>query len=87
MNDIKEKKAQELSGEVVSNKMDKTVVVRVTSFRKHPKYQKYVRASKNYKAHDADNAYQEGDKVMIRASRAYSKDKKWEVVDVIKKSE
>lgn len=87
MNDIKEKKAQELSGEIVSDKMDKTVVVRVTSFRKHPKYKKYVRASKNYKAHDADNTYHTGDQVMIRASRAYSKDKKWEVVDVIKKSE
>ena len=87
MNDVKETKQQELSGEVVSDKMDKTVVVSVTSFRKHPRYQKYVKASKRYKAHDAENTYGVGDKVIIRASRAYSKDKKWEVIDGTKKSE
>lgn len=83
----KKTNTQELRGEVVSDRMDKTVVVRVTAFRKHPKYEKYVRVSKRYKAHDPQNVHHVGEQVVIRASRAYSKDKKWEVVDFTKKSE
>ena len=63
-----------LTGEVISNKMDKTVVVVVTNTRRHPLYGKVIRVSKNYKAHDEDNACKIGDRVRIVESRPYSKD-------------
>ncbi len=69
-----------LKGTIVSDKMDKTIVVEVTSLRRHPKYHKFVRTTKNYKAHDKENEYKTGDKVIIESSRPLSKDKKWVVV-------
>lgn len=70
-----------LSGVVVSNKMDKTVVVSVSRFVKHPKYGKYYKVSKKYKAHDEGNKYQVGDKVNLIESRPISKDKKFIVAE------
>ena len=70
-----------LSGVVVSNKMDKTVVVSVSRFVKHPKYGKYYKVSKKYKAHDENNKYQVGDKVSLIESRPISKDKKFIVAE------
>jgi small subunit ribosomal protein S17 len=64
-----------LEGVVVSDKMDKTVVVSVTRFEKHPKYKKYVKMSKKYKAHDEANEKKIGDKVVIEETRPLSKDK------------
>ncbi len=69
-----------LKGFIVSDKMDKTVVVEIRRMKKHPKYKKYYKVSKKYKAHDANNEYHTGDKVVIRESRPISKDKHWVVV-------
>lgn len=64
-----------LSGVVVSDKMDKTVVVNVTRYIAHKKYGKYYKVDKRYKAHDENNSYKVGDKVIIEESKPISKDK------------
>ncbi|MBI2120560.1 MAG: 30S ribosomal protein S17 [Parcubacteria group bacterium] len=69
-----------LKGIVVSDKMQKTVVVEVNRFVKHPKYGKYMKQSKKYKAHDESNTYKIGDKVSIEETRPISKDKSFKVV-------
>ncbi|GMQ95451.1 MAG: hypothetical protein BMS9Abin13_565 [Patescibacteria group bacterium] len=69
-----------LRGVVVSDKMDKTVVVSADRFVKHPKYGKYIRRTKRYKAHDEKNEYKVGDKVRIEETRPISKDKTFKVV-------
>lgn len=68
-----------LSGVVVSDKMQKTVVVAVNNFKKHPKYQKYYTVTKKYKAHD-ELGKKVGDKVTIESTRPISKDKHFKVV-------
>ncbi|OGI70616.1 30S ribosomal protein S17 [Candidatus Nomurabacteria bacterium RIFCSPLOWO2_01_FULL_42_20] len=65
----------QLKGVVVGDKMDKTVVVLVSRYVKHPKYKKYIRRDKKFKAHDPDNKYKIGDKVTIEETRPISKDK------------
>jgi small subunit ribosomal protein S17 len=72
-----------LIGEVVSNKMDKTVVVVVRRTRRHPLYGKVIRISKRYKAHDETNECLVGDQVRIVESHPYSKDKHWRVEAVL----
>lgn len=69
-----------LKGVVVSDKMDKTVVVSVTRFVKHPKYKKYVKITKKFKAHDEDNSSKVGAQVSIKETRPMSKDKRFVVV-------
>ncbi|MHB8651588.1 MAG: 30S ribosomal protein S17 [Minisyncoccota bacterium] len=69
-----------LKGVVVSDKMDKTIVVVVNRYVKHPKYDKYQTRSKKYKAHDAENAYHVGDTVMIEETPPISKDKHFRVI-------
>jgi len=69
-----------LSGVVVSDKMDKTITVSVTRFVKHPKYGKFMKTAKKYKAHDPENRYKEGDEVSIEETRPISKDKSFIVV-------
>lgn len=69
-----------LSGIVVSDKMDKTVVVSVSRFVKHPKYGKFYKINKKYKAHDEENKYKVGDKVEITETRPISKDKRFRVI-------
>ncbi len=76
----KENTGKTLSGVVVSDKMDKTVVVSVNRFVKHPKYGKYLKRTKRYKAHDEKNEYKEGDKVNIRETPPISKNKTFRVV-------
>jgi len=71
-----------LSGEVVSTKMDKTVVVQVKRSFRHPLYHKNITKSKKYAAHDENNSYTQGDHVLIRETRPLSKTKKWEVVSL-----
>ena len=71
---------------VVSDKMDKTVVVMVSRLKKHPKYKQRYRTTKKYKAHDEKNEYKVGDKVIIQESRPISKDKRWRVKGLVKKS-
>lgn len=75
----KESKAKILKGVVVSDKMDKTIVVSVSRFVKHPLYGKYYKVNKRYKAHDADNKYKVGDQVEILETRPISKDKNFKV--------
>jgi len=69
-----------LKGIVVSDKMDKTIVVLVERIKQHPRYKKRYRIFKKYKAHDPDNKYKMGDKVQIQESKPISKDKKWIVL-------
>ncbi|MGB3501240.1 MAG: 30S ribosomal protein S17 [Mesorhizobium sp.] len=69
-----------LQGEVVSDKNDKTVVVRVERRFTHPVMKKTVRMSKKYKAHDENNVHKVGETVFIQESKPFSKDKRWIVV-------
>ncbi|OHA82829.1 MAG: 30S ribosomal protein S17 [Candidatus Yonathbacteria bacterium RIFOXYC1_FULL_52_10] len=69
-----------LKGTVVSDKMEKTVVVRVNRYVKHPKYKKYITRSKRYKAHDETNTYHVGDIVFIQEVPPISKDKHFQVI-------
>jgi small subunit ribosomal protein S17 len=73
-------KKQQLIGTVVSNKMDKTVVVKVDIRKRHPKYKKAYTVSKKYKAHDENEEYKPGDKVVIESIRPMSKEKKFKVI-------
>ncbi len=68
-----------LRGTVVSDKMDKTIVVAVSSVKEHPIYRKKYKVTTRFKAHDADNAMHTGDLVEITETRPLSKDKRWEV--------
>ncbi len=70
-------------GIVVSDKMDKTIVVQIVRKAKHPLYGKTVKITKKYKAHDEENVAKIGDKVMITETRPISKDKKWRLVEVV----
>lgn len=79
--------AKELMGRVVSDKMDKTVVVAVESRVPHPKYQKIVVRTKKYKAHDDSNECKAGDVVRIRETRPLSRTKCWVVADIVGRSE
>ncbi|ABV33154.1 MULTISPECIES: 30S ribosomal protein S17 [Pseudothermotoga] len=74
-----------LTGVVVSNKMDKTVVVEVTRKLEHPVYKKYIQRSKKYYAHDEKNECKAGDTVLIEETRPLSKMKRWRVVEVLKR--
>ena len=70
-------------GRVVSDKMDKTVVVSVERLRRHPVYKRVVRLSSKFKAHDEENSARVGDTVRIEESRPLSRDKRWRVVEVV----
>ena len=74
------KKKKKLKGAVVSDKMAKTVVVSVIRLKKHPKYKKYFKVTKKFKAHDENNEYHVGDRVLIEETRPLSKDKRWIVI-------
>ena len=73
------------TGKVVSDKMDKTVVVAVIDNVRHPLYKKIVKRTVKFKAHDEQNACGIGDTVMIMETRPISKDKRWRVVEIIEK--
>jgi len=70
----------QLTGKVVSDKMAKTVVVLVERLKQHPKYHRYYRVSKKYKAHDQNGEFKMGDKVIIEECRPISADKCWKVI-------
>lgn len=72
-------------GQVVSDKMDKTVVVAVATPRRHPLYRKTIRRVIKYKAHDKNNECRLGDKVKIAETRPISKDKRWRVMEILTK--
>ena len=71
---------KKLKGTIVSDKMDKTVVVEVTSLKKHPKYERRFRVSKRYKAHDPENSHKVGERVVIGETRPMSKGKSWKIL-------
>jgi small subunit ribosomal protein S17 len=75
-----------LQGIVVSDKMDKTVVVSVSRSARHPVYNKIIKTSKKYKAHDEKNECRAGDKVRIMETRPLSKEKFFRVVQIIEKA-
>jgi small subunit ribosomal protein S17 len=77
---------RQVNGVVVSNKMDKTVVVQVERLVKHPLYKKYIRRRNKFMAHDTDNACQIGDRVEITESRPLSKTKRWRVSRILEKA-
>jgi len=72
--------SRQFSGVVVSDKSDKTIVVKVESVKKHPKYHKRYVVSKKYKVHDETNKYHIGDKVKFVECRPLSKDKRWRII-------
>ncbi|MEK6528188.1 MAG: 30S ribosomal protein S17 [Nitrospirota bacterium] len=73
------------TGEVVSDKMDKTVVVAVARSFQHPTYKKTIRKVTKFKAHDKGNKCKIGDRVSIIESRPLSRDKRWRVIEIVKK--
>ncbi|PKM90552.1 MAG: 30S ribosomal protein S17 [Firmicutes bacterium HGW-Firmicutes-12] len=75
-----------MTGTVVSNKMDKTVVVAIENYRRHPMYKKTIKRTKKYKAHDEENTCNTGDKVKIMETRPLSKEKRWRIVKIIEKA-
>ncbi len=77
---------KERVGTVVSNKMDKTIVVAVESRSPHPKYGKIVVKTKKFKAHDEENQCKEGDTVRIQETRPLSKTKRWNLVKIMSHS-
>ena len=85
MSDLGKRKVRE--GLVVSDKMDRTVVVAVETRKVHPLYKKAIRVTKKYKAHDENNACKIGDKVKIVETRPLSKEKSWRVMEITPKRE
>lgn len=73
-------------GYVTSDKMDKTVVVSIVELVRHPLYSKAVKRTKKFKAHDEQNACKVGDKVRIGETRPLSKEKRWEVIQILEKA-
>ena len=78
---------KELTGRIISDKMDKTVVVLVERTRRHPRYGKVVKVRKKFYAHDAENSCQEGDLVSITESRPLSRTKRWVVKEILERVE
>lgn len=79
------KKRKVRMGEVVSNKMEKTIVVKVERKITHPVFKKIIKKTKKYKAHDAENQCVVGDKVRIMETRPISKDKCWRLIEIVDK--
>jgi len=73
-------------GIVVSNKMDKTIVVAIETMALHPIYKKKVKKTTKFKAHDESNVAESGDKVRIMETRPLSKDKRWRLVEILEKA-
>ena len=86
MENKKEVKKRRLTGEVVSDKMQKTRVVAIVSTKRHPVYEKLYKSTKKLKVHDENNQYKVGDVVIIQETRPLSKDKTWEIVELVKKA-
>ncbi len=78
---------RKLQGVVVSAKMNKTRVVEITRLKKHKRYLKYYKATNRFKAHDEDNQYKVGDKVIIQEIRPLSREKRWMIIGKIQNSE
>lgn len=72
---------RQLKGTIISNKMQKTVIVRIEKIKEHPKYKKRYKVHKKYKAHDEKGEYKVGDRVVIEECRPISKEKRWRVIE------
>lgn len=83
----KKRHIKSMVGRVVSDKMDKTVVVLTERMALHPVYHKYVKIRKKYKAHDEKNECKVGDKVLIIETKPLSKEKRWRVKEIIEKAQ
>ncbi len=83
---MQEKKKRELIGVVVSDKANKTITVKVETYKKDPLYNKRVKYSKKYTAHDENNTAKVGDKVRLVATRPLSKTKRYELAEIIEKA-
>ena len=81
-----QEKKRQMYGTVVSNKMDKTVIILTERLVKHRFYKKYIRRRSKFAAHDKDNSCSIGDKVLITESRPLSRSKRWRVIKIIKKA-
>jgi len=84
---LEKRNRKSMTGTVVSDKMDKTIVVSVDFTYRHPLYKKILRRLKKYKAHDENNEARIGDKVLISETRPLSKTKRWKLVKIVKKAE
>lgn len=79
-------KRKEFSGKVISDKMSKTIIVKVTSLSKHSKYNRIIRKYSKFKVHDDKNTAKIGDTVRIQETRPLSKDKRFRLIEVVKKA-
>lgn len=77
---------KEQIGKVVSDKMDKTIVVSVETYKMHPLYHKRIKYTKKFKAHDENNQAKIGDLVRIMETRPISKDKRWRLVEIVEEA-
>jgi small subunit ribosomal protein S17 len=77
---------QTATGVVVSDKMQKTVVVEITNLVRHPGYDKRVRRRTRVKAHDEENACRQGDRVRVMETRPVSKDKRWRIIEILERA-
>ena len=84
--EITTKGKQTLTGLVVSDKMEKTIVVEITTRKLHPLYKKYVTRSKKIKAHDENNEAHTGDTVSVVESRPMSRDKHWRLLNIVERA-
>jgi small subunit ribosomal protein S17 len=80
MTESTDKKKRKLEGVVVSDKMTKTRVIRIERLKLHSKYRKYQKVSTRFKAHDENNEYKTGDRVIIEESRPLSREKRWTII-------
>lgn len=87
MEETAKKTKRAFTGEVVSDKMDKTIVVAINRRKLHPLYKKYIQVTKKVKAHDEKNECRVGDTVRILESRPLSRDKRWRLVEVLKRAQ
>lgn len=84
---MSERKARKVRiGKVVSDKMEKTIVVAVETYKRDPLYGKRVKVTKKFKAHDEENSAKIGDVVRIAETRPLSKDKRWRLVEIVEKA-
>jgi small subunit ribosomal protein S17 len=86
MSELQRNERRTQIGKVVSDKMDKTIVVAVETYKKHDLYHKRIKYTKKFKAHDESNQAQIGDTVKIMETRPISKDKNWRLVEIVEKA-
>lgn len=79
-------KRKTITGTVVSDKMDKTIVVAVNTFVTHPLYKKQIKKTTKFKAHDENNECNAGDKVIIMETKPLSREKRWRLVEILERA-